>query len=74
MMCCQTHPNLNSANIIISFFDTQLIRTLLEDLPRMFSGNKNSQCALGPALQAATKLLVSLNCVTLCACMRSIKN
>ncbi|XP_064387627.1 protein transport protein Sec24A-like isoform X2 [Halichondria panicea] len=35
----------------------ELIRTLLEDLPRMFAGNKNAQCALGPALQAATKLL-----------------
>ena len=39
---------------------TQLIRTLLEDLPRMFADNKSVHSALGPALQAATKLLVRL--------------
>ncbi len=43
---------------VIAGMCIQLVRTLLEDLPRMFADNKNAQCALGPALQAATKLLV----------------
>ena len=38
---------------------TQLIRNLLEDLPRMFAENKSVHSALGSALLAATKLLVS---------------
>ena len=37
---------------------TQLIKSLLEDLPRMFADNKNGHCALGPALLVAEKLLV----------------
>ena len=40
-------------------FLIQLIRNLLEDLPRMFAENKSVHSALGAALQAATKLLVS---------------
>ncbi len=68
-MCCQAHAPQFKYSLCIIIIYTQLIRTLLEDLPRMFAGNKNAQCALGPALQAATKLLVSLNCVTVCACM-----
>ena len=38
---------------------SQLIRTLLEDLPRVFAANKSVHSAMGAALQAATKLLVS---------------
>ena len=38
---------------------TQLIKSLLEDLPRMFGNNKIGHCALGAALLVAEKLLVS---------------
>ena len=38
----------------------QLLKELLTQLPAMFEGNKNTQTALGPALQAAIKLLVSI--------------
>ena len=41
------------------FIHAQLIRTLLEDLPRVFAENNSVQSAMGAALQAATKLLVS---------------
>ena len=44
-------------NIVLIYL--QLIRNLLEDLPRMFAENKSVHSALGAALQAATKLLVS---------------
>ena len=44
---------------IFLLFYLQLIRNLLEDLPRMFAENKSVHSALGAALQAATKLLVS---------------
>ena len=37
---------------------TQLIKSLLEDLPWMFADDKNGHCALGPALLVAEKLLV----------------
>ena len=42
-------------------FYLKLIRNLLEDLPRMFAENKSVHSALGAALQAATKLLVSVD-------------
>ncbi|XP_038061133.1 protein transport protein Sec24A-like isoform X2 [Patiria miniata] len=35
----------------------ELIQELLNQIPSMFSGNKNTQTALGPALQAALKLM-----------------
>ncbi|XP_072038207.1 protein transport protein Sec24A-like isoform X2 [Amphiura filiformis] len=35
----------------------ELLTELLTQLPHMFDGNKNTQTALGPALQAALKLL-----------------
>ncbi|XP_033643820.1 protein transport protein Sec24A-like [Asterias rubens] len=35
----------------------ELIDELLNQLPSMFTGNKNTQTALGPALQAALKLM-----------------
>ena len=37
---------------------SQLVRTLLEDLPGIFANNRSIKCALGAALQAAEKLLV----------------
>ena len=37
----------------------QMVRTLLEDLPGMFSGTSVTHSALGAALQVAEKLLVS---------------
>lgn len=39
---------------------SQLIKTLLEELPRMFANNRSQKCALGSALQVAEKLLVSV--------------
>ena len=37
----------------------QILQSLLEDLPRIYANNKSDKSALGAALQAATKLLVS---------------
>ena len=37
---------------------SQLVRTLLEDLPGIFANNRSIKCAMGAALQAAEKLLV----------------
>ena len=40
---------------------TQMVRTLLEDLPAMFADASSTQSALGAALQTAEKLLVKIS-------------
>ena len=53
---------------------TQMVRTLLEDLPAMFADASSTQSALGAALQTAEKLLVKISqseniqCTCACAC------
>ena len=55
------NENLTVENkaLTLHLSSTQLIKSLLEDLPRMFGNNKIGHCALGAALLVAEKLLVS---------------
>ena len=61
LSCLLSFPVLPSHSSFLPFLlphPSQLVRTLLEDLPGIFANNRSVKCAMGAALQAAEKLLV----------------
>lgn len=51
--------DLSSRSHFLSHSPSQLVRVLLTSLPGMFSQTRETHSALGPALQAAYKLMSS---------------